>query len=144
MKEGTKRLRILCDTNVLLSMLGLPGRRLQALWEIIQQEEVDLFISNFILEELRRNLGRKIGLPPREVEDILDAVKRHAQVVTPRDEVSLIREKESDNRILESALAASADVLITGNFKHIRPLGTFRGIAILTPREFLDKHFPLR
>jgi len=125
-------------------MLGLPGRRLEALWEIIQEGAVDLFVSDFILEELRRNLGSKIGLSAREVEEILARVGRHAHTVAPVHRVDVIQEKKSDNRILEAALAARADVLITGNFKHIRPLGTFQGVAILTPREFLDRYFPLR
>lgn len=144
MREGIKRLRVLCDTNVLLSMLGLPGRRLQALWEIIREGQVELFVSDFILEELSRNLQRKIGLGGREVEDLLSILRRHAEGVAPQEKITRIREKESDNRVLEAALAAEADVLVTGNFKHIRPLKIFRGIEILTPREFLDKYFPDR
>ena len=40
---------------------------------------------------------------------------------------------QTDNRILECALEAVADVLVTGNLKHIRPLAFFEGIDILTP-----------
>lgn len=39
-------------------------------------------------------------------------------------------------------MEAKADTIVTGNMKHIRPLGRFQGIEILTPREFLDRHFP--
>lgn len=85
MKEGPKRLRVVCDTNVFLSLFGFPGGKLDTLWEIL--------------------------------------------------------EKDADNRILECAIEAQADVLITGNFKHIRPLDSFRGITILSPREFLDRYF---
>ena len=142
MPEGSRQLRVVCDTNVLLSMLGLPGRRLETLWEVIEQGEVEIFLSEFILQELSRNLIRKIKLGETETSEILRTLGDYAQVVYPRQRVSAIRQKESDNRILECALEASADVLITGNFKHIRPLGSFRGIEILTPREFLDKYFP--
>ncbi len=144
MRADIKRLCTLCDTNVLLSMLGLPGRRLQVLWEIIREGGVELFISDFILEELSRNLKRKIGLVQEDIESIFDTLRQHAHVVTPKEKVALIQEKESDNRILEAALTARVDFLITGNFKHIRPLGTFQGIEILTPREFLEKYFPSR
>jgi len=54
----------------------------------------------------------------------------------------VITRLEADNRILECAVDAHANVLITGNMKDIRPLGTFRGIEILTPREFLARYFP--
>ena len=142
MPAGSRRLRVACDTNVLLSMLGLPGRRLEILWEVIERGDIELVLSEFILEELSRNLIRKIKLSEGETAEILRTLSDYAEIVSPKQRVSVIRQKESDNRILECALAASADVLITGNFKHIRPLGSFRGIEILTPREFLDKHFP--
>lgn len=142
MKEGPKRLRVVCDTNVLLSMLGLPGRRLEALRKIVFRENVELFLSEFILEELSRNLKHKVGLSEEEVQSIIKPLRGRAQIVSPKERVSVIREKESDNRILECALETQADVLITGNFKHIRPLGNFKGTEILTPREFLDRYFP--
>lgn len=83
MREGPKRLRVVCDTNVLLSMLGLPGRRLEALWEILLEGHVELFLSEFILEELSRNLKRKLGLPEEAVQGILRVLKRHAEIVSP-------------------------------------------------------------
>ena len=142
MPAGSRRLRVVCDTNVLLSMLGLPGRRLEILWEVIERGGIELVLSEFILEEFSRNLLRKIKLAEAETAEILRTLSDYAEIVSPRQRVSVIRQKENDNRILECALEASADALITGNFKHIRPLGSFRGIEILTPREFLDKHFP--
>ena len=142
MPAGSRQLRVVCDTNVLLSMLGLPGRRLEILWEVIERGDIELVLSEFILEELSRNLLRKIKLTEAETAEILRTLSNYAEIVSPEQRVSVIRQKESDNRILECALAASANILITGNFKHIRPLGSFHGIEILTPREFLDKHFP--
>ena len=41
-------------------------------------------------------------------------------------------------RILECALAARADYLITGDKRHLQPLKHFRGISILSPRTFLN------
>ena len=87
--------------------------------------------------------GQAIGFAADEVRATLDAVGEIVEVVEPDCRVSLIQAKESDNRILECALEAKVDVIVTGNMKHIRPLGSIQGIAILTPREFLDKYFPL-
>lgn len=142
MKEEPKKLKVVCDTNVLLSMLGFRGGRLDLLWEIILKDQVDLFSSAFILEELMRNLSVKARLKQGEITAIMELLKNHASIVSPKKRVHVIREKDADNRILECAAEANAGVLITGNFKHIRPLGCFEGIEILTPREFLDKYFP--
>ncbi len=142
MKEEPKKPVVVCDTNVLLSMLGFPGGRLDALWEIIQDAKVALFLSEFILEEFTKNLRVKAGFKPQEIVEAANLLKNHAQILSPKESLNVIQEKAADNRILECALAAKAQILVTGNFKHIRPLGFFRGIEILTPREFLDKYFP--
>jgi uncharacterized protein len=136
-------LRIVCDTNVLLSMLGFPGGRLDALWDIIQQGKVALFLSEFILEELERNLQLKVRLNAKDVETVSHLVKGRAQLIEPDERIDVIKRKPSDNRILECAVAAKADVLITGNFKDLVPLKSFRDIRILTPRAFLDVYFPI-
>ena len=142
MREEAKKLQVVCDTNVLLSLLGLPGSRLDTLWEIIQHRHVELFTSDFILEELSRNLRLKVRLEPDEVQEVLTLLRSYARIVSPKERISVIREKEADNRILECAVEAAADILVTGNFKHIRPLGSFQGIEILSPKEFLEKYFP--
>jgi len=43
-----------------------------------------------------------------------------------------------DHRILECAVAARADYLITGDKRHLQSLKHFRGIQIVSPREFID------
>ena len=140
MREDPKKLRIVCDTNVLLSLFGFPGRRIDALWEIIEENRTELFASEFILEELSKNLRLKVQFESEEVSEVIRLLKDHAHIVHPQSTIALIHEKDADNRILECAVEARADVLITGNFKHIRPLGSFQGIEILSPREFLDKY----
>lgn len=141
MKAGVK-LRVVCDTNVLLSMLGFPGGRLDALWEIIQGARIELFLSKFILDELSKNLRLKARLQSADVDSVIQLLSDRAEILAPREHLKVIRRKDSDNRILECALDARADVLVTGNFKDLVPLKSFRGIAILTPRAFLDRFFP--
>jgi putative PIN family toxin of toxin-antitoxin system len=136
------KLRIVCDTNVLLSMLGFPGGRLDSLWEIIQNGDVQLFLSEFILQELAKNLRVKVRLETNDVQTVLGLLKGRAKMVEPTERIHVVRRKDSDNRILECAVAANAQVLVTGNFKDLVPLKSFQGIAILAPRAFLDHYFP--
>lgn len=104
---------------------------------------LQVFVSPFVLWELERVLARpKIGFEPGKIRETLEALKEVAHVVQPKTKVDVIASHEPDNRILECALAAKADVLVTGDLKDIRPLGRFEGIEILTPREFLYKYFP--
>jgi putative PIN family toxin of toxin-antitoxin system len=142
MKAGTEKVRVVFDTNVLVSIFGFPGGRLDALWTIVLEGSVTLALSEFILEEFSRNLASKAGLSSHEVAQAVDALRRRAEVVSPTQQLKVIRTPDADNRILECAVEAGAQVLVTGNFRHIRPLGKFQGIVILTPREFLDRYFP--
>ena len=44
-----------------------------------------------------------------------------------------------DDKVLECALAGDATDLVTGDRKHLRPMGEYQGIRIVTPAEFLTR-----
>ena len=138
MKTEPEKLRIVLDTNVLFSMLAFPGGRMEPLLNIILLNKIDLFLSDFILEELSRNLKKKTKVDPAEAIQIL---KNHATMVHPKGKIDVIKTHEPDNRILECAVEAQAHILVTGNMKDIRPLESLQGIEIISPREFLDQYF---
>lgn len=115
---------------------------MDALWNVIQDDLCDVFLSEFILEELSRNLRKKTKLPPSDVQDVLTLLRNRATMIQPQTHMDVIKRKDSDNRILECAIDAKADVLVTGNFQDLLPLHEFQGIAILTPRDFLTRYFP--
>lgn len=136
-------MRIVADTNVLVSAAAFPRGVPARVVLLAGEGHLRLFVSPFILSEMADVLARpKIGFSPEQIQAALDAVKEVATMVQPKVRVDIIARENSDNRILECALAAEADALVTGNMKDIRPLGKFRNIEILTPREFLDRFFP--
>ena len=134
-------IRIVLDTNVLVSALlfgGLPAR----IVKLVNMGAVELFISPFILEEFESKLITKFkfsSFAAREARADIEAISHQ---VHPKQTVHVIKRKDADNRILECARAAEVQALVTGNMKDIRILGTFQGIEILTPREFIDKYYP--
>ena len=60
-----------------------------------------------------------------------------AIIVQPKRKISVIKTIEADNRILECAIEANADYIVTGDHKHLQPLKEFQGITILSPAQFL-------
>ena len=104
-------MRAVADTNAYISALNFGGT----------PEE--------ILE-----LGRA-----RNVREASTAIQEFAQLIHPREAIHLITEDEPDNRILECAVEANADCIITGD-RHLRQLKTFRGISIVSPREFIGAY----
>ena len=75
-------------------------------------------------------------IAPR-VRDATRAIRGFAILIKPEESVNVIREDEPDNRILECALAAKADVIVTGD-QHLLKLKRFRRILVASPREFLS------
>jgi putative PIN family toxin of toxin-antitoxin system len=133
-------LKVVLDTNVLISALAFQGET-RKIWDLVEQNQFRLFTSTFILLELERNLLR-LGCDRSQTAALMQRIKELATTVTPTRQVRAVPWHEADNRILECALEAEADVLVTGNLKHIRPLGSYQGISIMTPREFLATYFP--
>jgi len=129
------------DTNVLVSAIAFPGETTGLILDLLEARAFKAFSSPEILAELRHVLIRKVGLADGAADAVISELAEQHSVISPQMRISEIRCKDSDNRVLECALEAHADVIVTGNMRHIRPLKHYRSIAILTPREFLMKFF---
>jgi uncharacterized protein len=98
---------------------------------------IEVFISPPILEEIETVLVRKFRWAAPRVREAVRAIRRFAVLVNPGESVNIVREDEPDNRILECALAAGADAIVTGDH-HLLRLKRFRDTLIVSPRQFLD------
>lgn len=130
-------IRVVADTNVYVSAIVFGGT-CEAILALARAGIVELFVSPAIQRELRLVLGQTFGWSELQVRETLDEVNALASLVRPSGRLSGILGHEQDHRILECALAAHADFLVTGDKKHLLPLKTFRGIRIVSPREFLN------
>ena len=100
-----------------------------------------LAVSEPILAEVRRVLGDKFRRAPEEVAEADRLIRGFAELVTPTRRLAVVVEDPEDDRILECAVAAGAQVLVSGD-KHLLRLGKFEGIVIVTVAAFLDRYFP--
>jgi len=99
---------------------------------------VELHTSTFILGEVERILREKFGWEEERVVRAMAQVRRIAVAVhEPEESVDVIENDPTDNRILECALAASAELVVTGDKKHLLPLRSFQGVSIVGLRDFL-------
>ena len=97
--------------------------------ELALRGRFELYLSSFILEEVAGVLGRKFGWDEDRVTEARRTLTRAATV---------IEANEADNRILECAVEASADFLITGDRRHLLPLDKHQGVRILNAPRFLS------
>jgi len=133
-------MRIVVDTNVIVSALvfgGLPRR----VFEALEGGICDFYYSAEIEGETRRVLRDKFGWDEERLNRYLPGLWRLDERVTPRRRVNAVKEDPDDNRILECALAAGTDLIVSGD-GHLLRLTAYEGIAIFTPREFLERLKP--
>ena len=143
MSPVSKLIRVVIDTNVLFSATALPKNSPPSrILELARTGKIAVFASPFIFGELEKNLAQKARWDEERLLVLRKKLRGFVTLIEPASKVNVIKTVEPDNRILECALDAEADVLVTGNMKHIRPLEAFKGIKILTPREFLGDYFP--
>lgn len=137
-------LRVVLDTNVLLSGLAYPGSlsgRIVAAW---RHGSVEVVLSTFILEELRRALPRlsaRHGLSSREIDDLVDILSIQAELVEPEPITDEALRDDNELPVLGTLLAGmrtgNLDYLITGDKDLLALAGTY---PILTPAEFWGRH----
>jgi putative PIN family toxin of toxin-antitoxin system len=127
--------RVVYDTNVLVSAALKPGSTPAALVALALAQRVRLCVSPPILAEYREVLQRpKFGFEAASIEVLLEELTRTALLVHPTMHLTVATD-EADNRFLECALEASAAFLVTGNLRHF-PVATFEDIQVLEPARF--------
>jgi len=142
MGRGNKPLRVVLDTNVLFSAVAFRKNSPPAiLLKLARAHKFDVILSRSILDELQRTLKQKVFWDEDTLQKLRKRLRLAFTILEPRVRIHAIKRVEADNRILECAVEGKAHVLVTGDFRDIRPLGHFQGIEILTPREFLQKYF---
>jgi predicted nucleic acid-binding protein len=89
--------------------------------------------------ELFAALTLKLGVDEGDARDHLAILRELAETVqpTPTSPPEPASGHPADDMILASAEAAEAGLLITGDRRHLLPLGTHRGLRILSPQAFL-------
>ena len=134
--ENNTRSRVVIDTNVFISGFTFKGKPREVL-DLAWSGEFELYISPFILKEIEHTLREDFGWSKEDVKDTIQKTKAKTTLVHPQTKVSVIKEKDDDNRILECALEARVSYLVSGDKKHLLALREYQGIRILSPAEFL-------
>lgn len=132
-------MRLVLDTNVAASGLlwgGTPAQLLDA----AQIGEVELFTSAVLLAELagilkREKFAKALAATGLSVEELVLGYAALATVIMPAEIPPTIAADPGDDLVLACALAAKADLIVSGD-KHLHSLGEhYQGIAIVRPAE---------
>ena len=103
-----------------------------------EEGQIDLAISEAILTETLGVMAVKFHNTAEQLAEREAYLRVIARIVTPSEVVDVIHADPTDNKILEAAIAADAEVIVSGD-KHLTALGSFRGIPIQKPADFLGE-----
>lgn len=112
-----KPVRIVLDTNVYIAAAINP----QSIIYKIVEDSAAQYLGNYytspeILQELQAKLENKFEFPRDAVVRWLNRIEEAVTVIRPRQKVDLLTECDpDDNKILECALEAKADLIITAD-----------------------------
>jgi len=128
--------RVVLDTNVLISALGWGGKPEWCL-RLGLRGEVEMLGSPATLSELARVLEYpKFAFSEAEQSAFLSAILSRTTLVRPEVDVHEVHADSDDTAFLECAVAGGANYLVSGD-DDLLAIGEYRGVRILTPDEFL-------
>ena len=139
-------LRLVLDTHVLLSGIAYPGSVPGQILKAWRLGSIEVVLSSFILDELRRVLPRlrhRHGLSAADIDDLVDALAFQAEVIEPHTEVGPEKDLrgKQDQPILDTLLSAQSagavDYLVTGDKDLLILADRF---SIITPAAFWAAH----
>ena len=126
-------MRIVLDANVIIAAYATRGL-CQAILELCLDQH-DLFVSPELINEIRKNLLKKIRLPEALAQEIVHFIESKSVMVEPDVHDPSTCRDPHDVFILGIATAAQADLVVTGD-QDLLVLRRFRGIPILSPSSF--------
>lgn len=132
-------MKITIDSNIFISA-AISGGKPEQILSLARRKKMEIFVSYAIIMEVVKTLKNKFYWTNQQIELVLEDIQKNTTTVFPNNKIDIIKIKPSDNRILECALEAKVDFIVSGDKKHILPLKKFRGIKIVNANDFLETY----
>jgi hypothetical protein len=134
-----KKVKVVFDTNVWISIFlkKAIGKEFTEIFE-----KVEVYVTRGLLEEISRvlvypKIEELLELSGVSKSGILQRIVENSALVNPRFKFRVIEEDPEDDKVLDCALQAHAEFIVSGD-RHLLKLRKFRDVRILSPRGFLD------
>ena len=124
------------DTNILFSALGWKSKPYDCL-ELARAGIVEGLTCQEILDELAEKLESKLSFELDDVVATIADLKTFLRIVVIPAQLKAVIADPDDDKNLECAEVGAATHIVTGDRRHLLPIGSFHGIPIVTAAEFL-------
>ena len=128
-------MRVVFDTNIFVSAFGIPSGHAETAYLAAVHGRVQLFTSVAILTETATVLRTKFEWSADRIERLLETLRDAATVLKTKPHLHIL-EDEPDNRVLECAQLADADVIVTGD-RHLLALRRYERTSVVSLADFL-------
>jgi putative PIN family toxin of toxin-antitoxin system len=126
-------MKVVLDTNVIIAAFAARGLCADVFEVCLEGHNI--IISEHILSEVERNLKKKIRLPNKIINSIIEYLKDVSEIVNPEKLEESVCNDKNDIPVLGTALSGKARFIITGD-NELLSIKKFRKISIISPRDF--------
>ena len=130
---------VVFDTNILLSALLSPTGAPFRCVAMAKLGIVESITCEAILDEFREKLENKFGYAPSRAQAAIEEIRTISRMVAIPNTLTGIVPDPDDHKVLECAVVGGATHIITGDRRHLLPLGSYQGVAIVRATDFLSQ-----
>jgi putative PIN family toxin of toxin-antitoxin system len=129
-------MRVLLDTNVIVSAVTTRGLCADVFRAVLAAHE--LVTCPQVLQEVRRILSKKFGVPEPLIAEYLELIGQEAIMAESEDLPGLPIQDRDDAAIVAAAIGAKAQILVTGDHD-LQSLKNIGKVRIISPRAFWEE-----
>ena len=133
-------MRVVLDTNILVSALIAKGSPPDILYQAWLNGEIEVVMTSAQVAEVKDVLARprlKQFIQAEEADAITQYIDAYARVLTDFQIVNVSPDPD-DNRILAAAIDGKVDLIVSGDRKHMLALEEVHGIPVVTARKAVE------
>jgi putative PIN family toxin of toxin-antitoxin system len=130
--------RVVLDTNVLLSGVATRGLCEGLLDILFDSPQHTVVLSEYILEEFARQYRAKFGMTAAETREVVAFLRQRCELVDPAAVPPSACRDPDDLPVLGTLAAGGAGCWVTGD-ADLLALGEFEGRQILSPRQCYER-----
>ena len=132
-------LKIVLDTNVVVSAAVSSDGNPAKIFEMLIAEKIKNYTSEEIINEIkdvmqREKIRKLLNLQERDF--IINNFKEFSEKIIPKIKYEDVLEDKKDNKFLECAVSGKVDYIVSGD-EHLLKLKEFKGIKIISPADFI-------
>ena len=130
-----KSIRLVLDTNVYIA--AASPKSYIAKFLFASKTGINpyrLYVSPQILVEIQAKLIDRLGYPQAKAVEFVRSIEAVAKVVYPKQQIKVIKRDPDDDKILECAVEAKADMIISAD-KDLLDLKSYKSVAIVHPSQ---------